>query len=253
MARRSRESLSTSFFHVIVQGLNKEYIFEQNKSKEKYLKILKETREKYNVDIISYCIMSNHAHMLIHTYSVNDLSMFMKNTDEDYARYYNYVAKRTGYVFRGRFSSEPITDYKYLLNCIAYIHKNPVKAQMVDKCEDYPYSSYNEYFKNPDYLNGELCEIIFGCKKIDIERFKQIHFLSNYYFMENIDMTEENMREIIREYEEQYGKSWDEILKMKQNKRKIVVEIKEKMPISNRKLAQYLNINRNTLNEIIKN
>lgn len=253
MARRSRESLNTSFFHVIVQGLNKEYIFEQNKSKEKYLKILNESKEKYNVDIVSYCIMSNHAHILIHTENVKELSSFMKNTDEDYARYYNYMAKRNGYVFRDRFSSEPITDYKYLLNCIAYIHKNPVKANMVGKCEDYPYSSYNDYLKKSDYLNEELCEIIFGVKKIDIEKFKNIHFLSNYYFMENIDMTEENMREIISEYEAKYGKTWDEIIKMREERRNIILDVKKKVMISNRKLAKYLNINRNTLNKIIKN
>ena len=124
---------------------------------------------------------------------------------------------------------------------------------MVGKCEDYPYSSYNDYLKKSDYLNEELCEIIFGVKKIDIEKFKNIHFLSNYYFMENIDMTEENMREIISEYEAKYGKTWDEIIKMREERRNIILDVKKKVMISNRKLAKYLNINRNTLNKIIKN
>lgn len=252
MARRSRESLSTSFFHVIVQGLNKEYIFEQNRYKEKYLKILNKTKEKYNIEIIAYCIMSNHAHILIYTEDVKELSNFMKNTDEDYARYYNYEEKRVGYVFKGRFLSEPIADYKYLLNCIAYIHKNPVKANMVEKCTDYLYSSYNEFFKNEKFLTEDLCEIIFGCKKIDREKFEEIHFLNKYYFMENVDITDENMKEIIEDYEKIYGQKWSEIMRNKQNKRDIALNIKERINISNRELAKYLEMNRSTINNIIK-
>ena len=252
MARRSRESLSTSFFHVIVQGINKEYIFEQNKYKEKYLKILKSRKEKYNLDIVSYCIMSNHAHILIHTDSINNLSMFMKRINEDYARYYNYVEKRVGYVFKGGFLSEPITDYKYLLNCIAYIHKNPVKANMVEKCEYYPYSSYNDYLRNVSFLNENLCELIFGSKKIDKEKFKQMHFSNKYYFMENIDMTDENMMEIIIDYENEYSKDWNEIIANKDDIENIVLEIKKRISISNRNLAKYLNVNRSTINKIIK-
>lgn len=252
MARRSRESLSTSFFHVIVQGINKEYIFEQNKAKEKYLKILKSTKEKYKIDIVSYCIMSNHAHMLIHTDSVSDLSMFMKKTNEDYARYYNYVKERNGYVFRGRFLSEPITDIRYLLNCIAYIHKNPVKAKMVNKCQDYKYSSYNEYLKKNNFLSEELCEIIFGCKMIDKEIFKQIHRTNKYYFMEIDNMESNDIEEIIEEFEEKYTRPFSEIIEEKQKAEEIVSEVKKRMSISNRKLARYLNINRNTIDRIIK-
>lgn len=252
MARRSRESLSTSFFHVIVQGLNKEYIFEQNRYKEKYLKILIKTNEKYNVDIVSYCIMSNHAHILIYADDVIELSNFMKNANEDYARYYNYVTERTGYVFRGRFSSEPITDIRYLLNCIAYIHKNPVKVLMVDKCDEYPYSSYKKYIDNPSFLRKELCEIIFGCDSIDIEQFKQIHLLKDYYFMENVDMTSENIQEIIVEYECKYGMNWNQIITNADKVEEIVLEIKKRMSVSNRKLSQYSNINRNTIDRIIK-
>lgn len=253
MARRSRESLSTSFFHVIVQGLNKEYIFEQNRYKEKYLKILNKTKNNYNIEIIAYCIMSNHAHILIYTDDVIELSNFMKNIDEDYARYYNYIEKRVGYVFKGRFLSEPINDLHYLLNCISYIHKNPVKAYMVDKCENYQYSSYNEYLNNVNFLKKDLCKIIFGRKSIDIGQFRQIHLLKDYYFMENVDMTNENIQEIIMEYEEKYGMDWNKIITNTDNVRKIVVEMKQRMSISNRKLAQYSNINRNTIDRIIKN
>ena len=252
MPRRARKVVNGKFYHVMVQGINKENIFLDDSRKYKYYILIEKYLKEFEVDVIAYCIMSNHAHILIYTEDVKELSNFMKNTDEDYARYYNYEEKRVGYVFKGRFLSEPITDYKYLLKCIAYIHKNPVKANMVEKCTDYLYSSYNEFFKNEKFLTEDLCEIIFGCKKIDKERFEEIHFLNKYYFMENADITDENMKEIIEDYEKIYGQKWSEIMRNKQNKRDIALNIKERINISNRELAKYLEMNRSTINNIIK-
>ena len=70
MPRSARENLHTSFFHVIVQGINKSYIFEEDKYKQEYLKFIKQASKKYNIEIISYCIMSNHAHILIYSNNV---------------------------------------------------------------------------------------------------------------------------------------------------------------------------------------
>ena len=145
MPRRARKNLCTSFFHVIVQGVNKEFIFYKDKYKKNYLNILKEAKEKYNLDIVAYAIMYNHAHLLIHTENINILSNFMKKVNEDYGRYYNYIEERKGHVFRDRYLSEEITSQRYLLNCLVYIHNNPIKSDVVNRCEEYKYSSYNFY------------------------------------------------------------------------------------------------------------
>ena len=65
MPRRSRKESNTSFFHVIVQGVNKEYIFQKNMEKKKYLNLIIENCRKYNLKILAYCIMGNHTHLLI--------------------------------------------------------------------------------------------------------------------------------------------------------------------------------------------
>ena len=98
MPRRARKTLSTSFFHVIVQGVNREYIFEKDTYKRKYLNLLKEAKKEYEIEIISYVIMSNHVHILIYTEQIAELSNFMKKVNEDYARYYNYIENRVGYL-----------------------------------------------------------------------------------------------------------------------------------------------------------
>ena len=175
MPRRSRESLNTSFFHVIVQGVNKEFIFSKETYKEKYLKLLKAAKSKFVIDIIAYTIMSNHVHLLIHADNINELSGFMKKVNEDFARYYNYKENRVGYVFRDRFLSEPITNRKYLLYCISYIHNNPVKANLVKECKDYKYSSYNDYINKTRFTNSRIIKMVFENKLLDMNAYQKLH------------------------------------------------------------------------------
>lgn len=253
MARRARTNMNTSFFHVIVQGINKEYIFEKDKYKEKYLQFIVENSKYYDIEIVSYCIMSNHAHFLIYTKNTKELSIFMKKINEDYARFYNYKEEREGYVFKGRFKSEPITDLKYLLNCMVYIHKNPVKARMVKECEEYNYSSYKEYLNKKKIINEELSNFIFGTKIPDINEFKKMHLKKNYYFMDYENFSNENIEEIIIEYEINYNMSWEKIIANKANIDEIIIDIKERMKISDNKLAKYLGIDRRRISRVVNN
>lgn len=252
MPRRARESLSTSFFHVIVQGLNKEYIFEKDVFKDKYFKLLKNVYNKYELDIIAYVIMSNHAHLLIHSEMIQNLSRFMKEVNEGYARYYNYKSNRTGYVFKNRYLSEAITNQRYLLNCMVYIHNNPVKANLVKKCEDYKYSSYNDYLSKTGFINDEIIKLVFESSKVDISDFKKLHKGIKYFFMENIDMIQDNMAEIIKEFESRYCKSWKEIISKPENIERIIIEIKQSMRIPNSRLCKYLKVNRSTVDRILR-
>ena len=102
--RLSRKDYDASFFHVMVQGHNKEYIFEKDKNKKKYLKLMKENEKE--IEILAYCIMGNHVHMLIHTSKIDDMSKFMHKINSEYAMYYNYIEKgRVGSVYRDRYKS----------------------------------------------------------------------------------------------------------------------------------------------------
>ncbi len=157
ISRVARKINRASFFHVIVQGINKENIFKEERNKNQYLKLMKKLCKKYNIKIVAYCVMNNHAHFLLHINTIQDLSKAMHIINCLYARYYNYMKDgRRGYVFKDRFVSEPITSKRYFINCIKYIHMNPVKARIVKKCEEYKFSSYGSYKQN--VLNDELKE-----------------------------------------------------------------------------------------------
>lgn len=148
MPRMARDAFDASFFHVIVQGMNKEFIFKEERFINQYLKLIRKHIDNYNVEIIAYCIMGNHAHFLLKTDSIEEISKVMHKTNGMYAKYYNFINERVGYVFRDRFLSEPIMNQRYFIQCIKYIHLNPVKANIVQKCEDYKYSSFNYYLQH---------------------------------------------------------------------------------------------------------
>lgn len=194
MGRKARKSYETSFFHVLVQGIEKKYIFKNNHYMEKYIKLMNKYESEFNLMVLSYCIMNNHAHLLIYTEKIENMSNFMHKINSIYAEYFNYKEnKRVGYVFRDRFKSQPIYDIRYLIKCINYIHLNPVKALIVQKCENYKYSSYNHYFKN---INNNVDNKINFIKEILGENYKEVlnNNLKNTNLFYDIDV---NIQELL--------------------------------------------------------
>lgn len=146
ISRMARKYLDTSFFHVMVQGINKEYIFNKNRYINRYLQLMQNNLNHEKLTIVAYCIMNNHAHLLMQVQNKEELSRYMQKVNSMYAKYYNYMEnERVGYVFRDRYKSEPILDKRQLIQCVKYIHQNPVKANMVSNANDYRYSSYHSY------------------------------------------------------------------------------------------------------------
>ena len=252
MPRRSRKESNTSFFHVIVQGINKEYIFQKNMYKKKYLNLIMENYPKYNLKILAYCIMGNHTHLLIYSQKIEEISAFMKKINEDYARYYNFIENRIGYVFRDRFLTEDIISEKYLINCLVYIHNNPVKANIVKKCNEYQYSSYCDYINTNNLIDNETKMLVFHANQIDILEYERIHLQKDYYFKEYNNNIENNMKELIKKLESEYKKDWNQIIKENRNLIILIPWIKERMCISNYKLAKYFKIHRHKVERILQ-
>ena len=94
---------------------------------------------------MAYCLMGNHLHLLAK--DCNDsLQHMMKAIGVRYVAYYNRRYQRTGPLFQGRYKSQPVTTKGYFLRVLRYIHRNPVAAGMVQDMQDYPWSSYIDYF-----------------------------------------------------------------------------------------------------------
>ena len=104
------------------------------------------------VEIVAYCIMPSHFHFVIKQLSDRGISSMMSCIENSYARYFNTKHKRLGPLWAGRFKSVHIKDSDQLYHLTRYIHLNPVSANLVDKPENWKYSSYKEYIsKHNDF------------------------------------------------------------------------------------------------------
>ena len=235
----------SSFYHVMVQGINREYIFKKNEYIEEYRKIIKEKLYKSNVIILAYCIMNNHAHFLIYTEKSQYLGKYMQRVNTTYSNYYNKMEKRVGYVFRDRYMTQDILSKEQLYNCIVYIHNNPVKAKMVDKISEYKYSSYNEFIENKFIIEEKSIEMIFGTTKNFKYIFYQIH--NNYSEKRFLDVKEKDIEKIIKKYTKEYNIKIEEIKKDKTILKKFIKEAREDTNVTLLKLSEILKISKSTV------
>lgn len=197
MPRISRETFESGFFHIMVQGINKEYIFKEKENKEKYLYLMKKYYSKYKIKIISYCIMNNHTHFIIYTNDVTQISAYMHKINSIYAMDYNKSLQRVGYVFRDRYKSQYIYDKEYLHKCIKYIHMNPVKAKMVDSENKYKYSSYNDFKYKQNFIDDEVIKLVFDNINYE-ELFEKIE--DTDIEIMDVDRDDENFDIAIKKY-----------------------------------------------------
>lgn len=173
--RKARNLTLTNYSHIIVQGIEKSYIFDENYFKELYLSLLEKDLEDFEIKILSYCVMDNHIHILLYSEKKEDVMKYMRRVNTSYAMKYNRIKDRVGYVFRDRYYLQPIVSEKQLYNCLVYIHRNPIKANLVSKYEDYEFSSYNEFFGKQRLISEKSIELIFGTHSGFIKTFEEIH------------------------------------------------------------------------------
>lgn len=153
MPRLARKKSEFGIYHVIVRGINRQKIFIERLDCEKYLEILAKIKKGSSFELLGYCLMGNHIHLLIKVNS-DDISHVMKRIGTSFAQWFNTKYDRTGHVFQDRFRSECVEDEAYLLTVIRYIHKNPVEAGLVVNPLDYKWSSCRVYCRGNDYLPG---------------------------------------------------------------------------------------------------
>ncbi|MBR3539314.1 MAG: transposase [Eubacterium sp.] len=169
MPRQKRIASVTGVYHIMVRGVNKQRIFSHREDYQKYLQFLSDCKEQVHFDLYAFCLMPNHVHLLLHT-EFSELERIMKCIGTRYASWYNWKYARVGHLFQDRYLSEVVEDEQYFLTVIRYIHRNPVKAMMVRKPDDYPYSSYPGYFTSQPLISRDVVR-----SYITPDRFKSFH------------------------------------------------------------------------------
>ena len=163
MSRKPRIHYNGALYHVIVRGNNRAYIFKSGENKEEYKKILSKYKKRCRFKLYAYCIMDNHAHLLIEVDDI-PLSKIMQGIQQVFTQHYNRKNRTTGHVFEQRYKSYLCDRDAYLLQLIRYIHQNPVRSKLKNSI-NYEWSSHKEYIGNPLLADVDFPLSTFSDKK----------------------------------------------------------------------------------------
>lgn len=156
------------FYHVLTRGNTRQPIFLQPRDYDRFTKTIsyyhfsgpKPKFSRFNagnllgykpdldskfVDIVSYCLMPNHVHLLLRQKQDSGISTFIRQSLNSYAKYFNEKHKRSGSPFEGRFKTVRVESDEQLLHVSRYIHLNPVVSGLVRGLADHRWSSYHEF------------------------------------------------------------------------------------------------------------
>ena len=140
MARIARIVVPEFPHHIIQRGNRRQKVFFNEGDYKEYLRLLNNYSLRFKVDILAYCLMSNHIHLIATPHEDGSLAQAIGETHRNYTRCINFREKWRGYLWQGRFSSY-VLDERYLLAVTRYILLNPVKAAIVKKPWDYKWAS----------------------------------------------------------------------------------------------------------------
>jgi REP element-mobilizing transposase RayT len=142
MARPLRIEFAGALYHITSRGDRREAIFEDDTDREAFIDVLADVAQRFNWVCHAYCLMTNHYHLVMETLEGN-LSRGMRQLNGVYTQASNRRHNRLGHLFQGRFKAILVDKEAYLLELSRYVVLNPVRARMVRRTEQWPWSSYH--------------------------------------------------------------------------------------------------------------
>jgi putative transposase len=140
MPRVARFVLPSVPHHVTQRGNRRGRVFYSDADHRTYLSWLREYTTEHEVDVLAYCLMSNHTHLVLVPAARNSLHLALRRLHLRYAQRVNRAHDWRGHLWQGRYFAS-VLDESYLWAAIRYVELNPVRAGMVERAEDYPWSS----------------------------------------------------------------------------------------------------------------
>jgi putative transposase len=141
MARPLRIEYPGAVYHITSRGNEKKPVFKDDEDRETFLRMLTHVNKRYHWLCHAYCLMDNHYHLLVETPDGN-LSLGMRQLNGVYTQAFNKRRNRTGHLFQGRYKAILIQKDSHLLEVCRYVVLNPIRARMVEKPDDWKWSSY---------------------------------------------------------------------------------------------------------------
>ncbi len=161
MPRKYRIVVPERPHHVIQRGNRRQQVFFYPGDKILYLKLLKEQVDKHNVEIWAYCLMDNHVHLILVPKTREGLAKAVAETNRRFTCQINARYGWRGYLWQGRFISF-VMDEIYLMRALHYVENNPVRARIVEKAWEYPWSSARHH------VNVEVNPLVTYCPAVSV-------------------------------------------------------------------------------------
>ena len=173
MTRALRIEYPGAVYHVICRGNNRQAIFRDDQDRKRYIEKLSAYCQDKKVDLLAYCLMSNHVHVLFET-PEGKLSKMMQAFQTSYTLYFNRRHGRTGHVFEQRYKAMLVDKDNYLLELCRYVVLNPVRAKVTQRPGDWKWSSYRgmvDTAKPPEWLAVKKVMSFFSGQRANYQKF----------------------------------------------------------------------------------
>jgi putative transposase len=172
MARPLRLEFSGALYHVTSRGDRREAIYLDDQDRREWLMVLALVCDRFNWVVHAYCQMTNHYHLVVETVEGN-LSAGMRQLNGLYTQRFNRRYRMSGHLFQGRYKAILVQKEAHLLELSRYVVLNPVRAQMVELPEDWPWSSYSFAIGDtfaPEWLDTDWLLGQFGTQRAAARR-----------------------------------------------------------------------------------
>lgn len=144
MPRVARFVIPECFYHITQRGNNRQSVFIDDTDRRRYLFWIEEYKTKFGVEIFAYCLMNNHVHFIARPLEKEAFAALFHAVHSRYAQYFNKRYKASGHLWQGRYYSH-LLDEKHFPSAVRYIERNPLRAKMVLKAWEWPWSSAPEH------------------------------------------------------------------------------------------------------------
>ncbi len=176
MTRPLRLQYEGAVYHITSRGNGRQKIYFNDADRKKFLLVLAETLSRYSWNCHAYCLMSNHYHLLIETREAS-LSQGMRHLNGVYTQSFNHEHSRVGHLFQGRYKAIHVEKGAHSLELCRYVVLNPVRAKMVERPEQYRWSSYRGTLKPQHrlgWMDGKWILEQFGNNRREsVKRYKE--------------------------------------------------------------------------------
>ena len=146
MARPRRKVVAGGYYHVLNRGNGRARLFHKEQDFVAFMAVLAEGLDRYPLDVLCYCLMGNHWHLVLRPRTPAALADLMRWVGVTHVRRHHehYHTRGGGHLYQGRFKSFPIQDDSHFLSVCRYVEANPLRAGLVEKAEAWPYSSLRQ-------------------------------------------------------------------------------------------------------------